>query len=108
MLPCDAAAAGCAITMLAGWLAGCREALGGRLRLMLSGGGPLEPATEEFFSTVFCCPITQGYGLTETCAAGTVNWPEDIRPGRVGPPVHCADIRLVDWAEAGEWWSSSS
>lgn len=76
-------------------------ALGGRLRLMLSGGGSLEPATEEFFTTVFCCPLAQGYGLTETCAAGTINWADDVSHGRVGPPVLCADIKLVDWVDGG-------
>lgn len=77
------------------------RALGGRLRMMLSGGGPLPPDTEEFIATVLCAPIAQGYGLTETVAAGTINWADDAVAGRVGPPVLCADIKLVDWPEAG-------
>jgi long-chain acyl-CoA synthetase len=77
------------------------QSLGGRIRLMLSGGGPLAADTEDFITTVFIAPIIQGYGLTETCAAGTINWPDDITGGRVGPPVLCDDIKLVDWADAG-------
>ena len=46
--------------------------MGGELRMMLSGGAPLSPETEEFMNVCFCCPIGQGYGLTETCAGGTL------------------------------------
>ena len=46
--------------------------LGGELRFMLCGGAPLSPETEEFLNICFCCPVGQGYGLTETCAGGTV------------------------------------
>ena len=49
-----------------------RAILGGELRMMLSGGAPLSPETEEFMNVCFCCPIGQGYGLTETCAGGTL------------------------------------
>lgn len=49
-----------------------RKLLGGRVRLMLSGGAPLSPATQRFMNVCFCCPVGQGYGLTETCGAGTI------------------------------------
>jgi long-chain acyl-CoA synthetase len=75
--------------------------LGGRIRLMLSGGGPLSGATQLFMNVCFCCPVGQGYGLTETCGAGTIVWPDARAVGRVGPPVLCTDIKLVDWEEGG-------
>lgn len=40
--------------------------------MMLSGGAPLSPQTHRFMNVCFCCPIGQGYGLTESCGAGTV------------------------------------
>jgi len=40
--------------------------------MMLSGGAPLSPDTQRFMNICFCCPVGQGYGLTETCGAGTV------------------------------------
>lgn len=40
--------------------------------MMLSGGAPLSADTEEFMNVCFCCPVGQGYGLTETCAGGTL------------------------------------
>lgn len=46
--------------------------LGGNIRMMLSGGAPLSPQTQRFMNICFCCPVGQGYGLTETCGAGTI------------------------------------
>ena len=40
--------------------------------MMLSGGAPLSEKTQRFMNICFCCPVLQGYGLTETCGAGTV------------------------------------
>lgn len=49
-----------------------RSLLGGRIRMMLSGGAPLSEDTQKFMNICFCCPVGQGYGLTETCGAGTI------------------------------------
>ena len=49
-----------------------RNLLGGRVRQILSGGAPLSEDTQLFMNVCFCCPVGQGYGLTETCGAGTV------------------------------------
>uniref|UniRef100_A0A668A4B3 long-chain-fatty-acid--CoA ligase n=1 Tax=Myripristis murdjan TaxID=586833 RepID=A0A668A4B3_9TELE len=78
-----------------------RGLLGGRVRMMLSGGAPLSPATQRFMNVCFCCPVGQGYGLTETCGAGTITEVADISTGRVGAPLICCEIRLRDWFEGG-------
>lgn len=49
-----------------------RRLLGGRVRLILSGGAPLSPDTHELIKICICEKVIQGYGLTETCACGTV------------------------------------
>lgn len=49
-----------------------RKLLGGELRVVLSGGAPLNPETQRFMNICFCCPVVQGYGLTETCGAATL------------------------------------
>lgn len=49
-----------------------RKLLGGRLRYVLSGGAPLNAETQRFMNICFCCPVVQGYGLTETCGGGTL------------------------------------
>lgn len=76
-----------------------KTVLGGRVRIMVSGGGPLSPETQEWMQAVFRCPMGQGYGLTETCGASTISWVNDRTFGRIGPPLTCNDIKLVEWAE---------
>jgi len=68
--------------------------LGGRVRGMLSGGAPLRPEVHEFLRVAFDCPIIQGYGLTETCAAGTIQLPTDFTTRHIGPPLSCNEIKL--------------
>uniref|UniRef100_A0A8C9SZH6 long-chain-fatty-acid--CoA ligase n=3 Tax=Scleropages formosus TaxID=113540 RepID=A0A8C9SZH6_SCLFO len=75
--------------------------LGGNIRMMLSGGAPLSPNTQRFMNVCFCCPIGQGYGLTETCGAGTITEVADYSTGRVGAPLICCEVKLRDWAEGG-------
>ncbi|KAJ3588392.1 hypothetical protein NHX12_011985 [Muraenolepis orangiensis] len=78
-----------------------RGLLGGRVRMMLSGGAPLSSVTQRFMNVCFCCPVGQGYGLTETCGAGTITEVDDVSTGRVGSPLICCEIALRDWAEGG-------
>ncbi|XP_057175084.1 long-chain-fatty-acid--CoA ligase 4b [Triplophysa rosa] len=74
--------------------------LGGCVRLMLSGGAPLSASTQRFMNVCFC-PVAVGYGLTETCGAGTISAFSDYSTGRVGAPLACSEIRLRDWPEGG-------
>ncbi|XP_061684160.1 long-chain-fatty-acid--CoA ligase 3a [Syngnathoides biaculeatus] len=78
-----------------------RALLGGHLRVLFSGGAPLSSVTQRFMNVCFCCPVGQGYGLTETCGAGTVSEVWDYSSGRVGGPLVCCEIKLKDWVEAG-------
>lgn len=50
---------------------------------MLSGGAPLSAATQRFMNVCFCCPVGQGFGLTETCGAGTISEGKDSLKLRV-------------------------
>lgn len=76
-----------------------KQALGGRVRLIVSGGAPLSPDTHEFIKTCLCNTVIQGYGLTETCAAATAMDSDDMSMGRAGSPLTVCDIRLTDWDE---------
>nr|XP_023834916.1 long-chain-fatty-acid--CoA ligase 3-like [Salvelinus alpinus] len=78
-----------------------RSLLGGKTRVLLSGGAPLSAATQRFMNVCFCCPVGQGYGLTETCGAGTISEMWDYSTGRVGGPLVCSEIKLKDWVEGG-------
>ncbi|OXA59054.1 long-chain-fatty-acid--CoA ligase 4 isoform X3 [Folsomia candida] len=76
-----------------------RQLIGGRVRILASGGAPLAPDTHEFIRNSLCVPLLQGYGLTETAACATISLGSDMSTGRVGAPLGCCDIRLVNWDE---------
>jgi len=78
-----------------------RYFLGGRVRVLLSGGAPLSADTQLLCSTCLSMPILQGYGLTETASCASVSNKRDRTTGRVGAPLQNTDIKLVDWAEGG-------
>ncbi|KAK6939871.1 AMP-dependent synthetase/ligase, partial [Dillenia turbinata] len=84
-----------------------RAVLGGHLRFLLSGGAPLSSDTQRFINICFGATIGQGYGLTETCAGGTFSEFDDTSVGRVGPPLPCSFVKLVDWPEGGYLISDS-
>ncbi|KAK9369164.1 eukaryotic long-chain fatty acid CoA synthetase (LC-FACS) [Lipomyces kononenkoae] len=77
-----------------------KEATGGRLRIVFSGGAAISRDTQQFISTVIC-PMVIGYGLTETAAMCTVMSPYQHTIGTVGAPTTCVDIKLVDVPEIG-------
>nr|CAB3463186.1 unnamed protein product [Digitaria exilis] len=78
-----------------------RAILGGKIRFVLSGGAPLSGDTQRFINVCLGAPIGQGYGLTETCAGGTFSEYDDTSVGRVGAPLPCSYIKLIDWPEGG-------
>jgi long-chain acyl-CoA synthetase len=46
--------------------------LGGKLKILISGGAPLTSETHEKIKLCLCIAMCQGYGLTETTAGATV------------------------------------
>jgi long-chain acyl-CoA synthetase len=75
-----------------------RAKLGGRLRWGGSGAAPLGLDVLEFFDAVGIL-IIEGYGLTESSASATVNYPDEVRFGTVGRPVENCEIKLADDGE---------
>jgi long-chain acyl-CoA synthetase len=74
--------------------------LGGNVRIIVSGAAPLSSRVKTFLRAVFCCPVLEGYGLTETAGAGATSLIIDrVSVGHVGPPVPCIEARLVDVPE---------
>ncbi|KAL0665621.1 hypothetical protein Bca4012_028325 [Brassica carinata] len=79
-----------------------RNQLGGRLRLLVSGGAPLSPEIEEFLRVTSCCFVIQGYGLTETLGGTTLGYPDEMcMLGTVGVPALYNEIRLEEVSEMG-------
>ncbi|MFB6353539.1 MAG: long-chain fatty acid--CoA ligase [Halobacteriales archaeon] len=70
-----------------------REALGGRLELLISGGGSLSADLIELYHGMGL-PVLEGYGLTETAPVVTVNPFEAPKIGTIGPPVYGEETAL--------------
>ncbi|GIJ86470.1 long-chain fatty acid-CoA ligase [Aspergillus pseudoviridinutans] len=77
-----------------------KEAAGGRLRIMMNGGGPISKDTQIFLSLAIA-PLINGYGLTETCGMGAINDPLAWDPDSVGELPGSVEIKLVDLPESG-------
>jgi len=79
-------------------LAKMRAKFGGRLRFFVSGGAPLNPVTAEFFNAIGI-PILEGWGLTETTAASTINPLGRAKVGTVGRAGFGAEVTAADDGE---------
>ncbi|KPA73725.1 putative mitochondrial long chain fatty acid CoA ligase [Leptomonas pyrrhocoris] len=75
-----------------------REVLGGNLKVMLSGGGPLSATTHDFVNVVFG-RIVIGYGLTETVCTGGIQISGDTQTNMTGLMEPGQELKLVDTEE---------
>ena len=73
-------------------------ALGGRLRLAISGGAPLNPEVARLFIALGL-PLLQGYGLTETSPIVAVNSAADNRPETVGQALPGVAVKIATTGE---------
>lgn len=71
-----------------------RSLVGGRIRLLLSGGAPLSPDIHDYVRCALTLPLVQGYGLTESCACGTIM--DSVRPVQ-------AHVQVLCWSESTYW-----
>ncbi len=74
--------------------AGLRAMLGlDQVEAINVGAAPTPVEVLEFFHAIGL-PLAELWGMSETCGAGTVNPPERIRIGTVGPPAPGVEIKL--------------
>lgn len=73
-----------------------REAFGGKLRYIVSGGSPLQERLTRVYGAAGIT-VCEGYGLTETSPVIAVSNPvkHEIRPGTVGVPLDNMEIRFA-------------
>jgi len=77
-----------------------REALGGNVKALVSGGAALQPRLARIFHSARI-PVQEGYGLTETSPVIAVNEIEypGLKFGTVGPILKNVEVKI---AEDGE------
>ncbi|HEY9563937.1 MAG TPA: AMP-dependent synthetase/ligase [Nocardioides sp.] len=75
-----------------------RAALGGNCAYAVSGGAPLGERLGHFYRGIGVT-VLEGYGLTETTAALTVNLPDAQKIGSVGRPLGGTTARIADDGE---------
>ncbi|MBN2813960.1 MAG: long-chain fatty acid--CoA ligase [Bacteroidales bacterium] len=74
-----------------------REALGGKVQLIVAGGAALQPRLCTIFNAAGI-PVAEGYGMTESSpviAANRLPSTGDIRVGTVGPPVADVEVKIA-------------
>ncbi|KAJ3092988.1 hypothetical protein HDU96_002550 [Phlyctochytrium bullatum] len=71
--------------------------LGGRVRMILTGAAPISGEILDFLRVVMGCQVLEGYGQTESCAAGFITMVGDYRTfPHVGAPFPACEYKLVD------------
>ncbi len=77
------------------------QALGGSLRMLISGGAALPKETQELFLGLGL-PLAEGYGLTEAAPVLTASKPSPkTRHGHVGKPIPGVEIKIDHPDETG-------
>lgn len=74
-----------------------REAFGGSVRIIISGGAALNPHLAHFYIDIGM-PIYEGWGLTEA-ATVCVNRPGERKVGSVGKPLTGMEIKIGEEGE---------
>ena len=75
-----------------------KEALGGRIRVIGSGGAPISPEIQEFFHACGIL-ILEAWGMTETTAMGTLTRPDAYKFGTVGLAAEGVEVKLDEDGE---------
>jgi long-subunit acyl-CoA synthetase (AMP-forming) len=65
-----------------------------RLAAVNVGGAPTPREVVEFFHAIGI-PLAELWGMSETCGCGTVNPPDRIKIGTVGPPAPGVEVKLA-------------
>ncbi len=75
-----------------------RRLFGSELEVALVGAAPIAPELIAFFDACGVL-VLEGYGLTESCAASTINTAEAVRFGTVGRPLPGTEVAIADDGE---------
>ena len=71
------------------------------VKYSITGAAPINPDILELFHKLKV-PLFEGYGMTETTAGATLNYPNNNRIGSVGKALEGTGLRIADPNEKGE------
>ncbi len=72
-----------------------KKMVGSNLKALICGSAPLTPEAQDYFS-MLGIPVLQVYGLTETTGICTMDDPDNVVPGGVGPAISGIEMKLGD------------
>jgi long-chain acyl-CoA synthetase len=72
---------------------GVHHSFGFKFWALISGGGALPPAVEQFWNGLGFV-VVQGYGMTETTALITLNHPFHVAHGTIGKPLPGREVKI--------------
>ena len=72
-----------------------KKMIGSNLKALICGSAPLSAETQLFFM-MLGIPVLQVYGLTETTAICTLDYPRQVEPGRVGRAISGIEMKVAE------------
>jgi long-chain acyl-CoA synthetase len=72
-----------------------KKMVGENLKALICGSAPLTSETQDYFSMLGIA-VLQVYGLTETTGICTMDDPNHVAPGRVGPAIPGIEMKVGD------------
>lgn len=70
-----------------------------KLKLTISGGMALNPDIGRQWEAMTSCPVLEGFGMSETSPAVSINPPEKVKYGTIGVPLPDTQIRIMSSTE---------
>jgi long-chain acyl-CoA synthetase len=71
-----------------------KDLFGGRLELAVTAAAPIAPEVLDFFHSAGIL-LVEAWGMTETCAAGTINTDREMKVGTVGRAVPTLEMKIA-------------
>ena len=78
-----------------------REAFGGELKMVITGGAPINQDIVDFFEGIGIA-VLNGYGITECAPLISVNRSRNVVKGSVGTVLDIEEVKISDPNEDGE------
>jgi long-chain acyl-CoA synthetase len=76
-----------------------KNKFGGRIKVFISGSAPLTKDLADDIKILFCVPIVEGYGMTESTGASICSHMDDVRNESAGGSIQTAILKLMDVPE---------